>query len=274
MSDPIEENRIYEPTPGRHARARAAGQIAVSHELTAAAASLGLCLAVVVCAKALVGGLLLLMRESLAACARDTDPWAALRGALGTLCSVLVFPVVAMLAGALLVGVAQTRGVWSWAWAGRRRGGRGLGFWAGRDLSVAGTILAKVILMLAAAALCVGWAWPGGRPAVVAAMLDLMLAVASRVGLGLAVASLALGLADYLWHWQRQRRALRMTRHEARREHREDEGDPVLKAERHEAHLEWLEAAVREDGARDVGVVEGGEGPLARPRSGDSTHAG
>lgn len=60
-----------------------------------------------------------------------------------------------------------------------------------------------------------------------------------RVGGGvlrLAAVLVALGGADYAWARWRHRRALRMTREEVRREHRESEGDPHHKAHRRALH--------------------------------------
>jgi type III secretion protein U len=75
-----------------------------------------------------------------------------------------------------------------------------------------------------------------GAPAagVLAALGRLALELAGA----LALATVALGAADFALRWGRHRRALRMTRDELRRERKEAEGDPVHRAERRRRHRE------------------------------------
>jgi flagellar biosynthesis protein FlhB len=65
--------------------------------------------------------------------------------------------------------------------------------------------------------------------------------LAEKVGLRLAVAALTWGAVDYLWRRNQRRKTLRMSRDEVRREHKEREGDPVLRAERQRLHREFLQ---------------------------------
>ncbi len=58
----------------------------------------------------------------------------------------------------------------------------------------------------------------------------------------LAAALLLLGALDWALVRRRHRRALRMTRDEVRREHKEDEGDPAHRSERRRRHRALLEA--------------------------------
>jgi type III secretion protein U len=63
------------------------------------------------------------------------------------------------------------------------------------------------------------------------------------LALRLGVAFLAFGLLDLGLAFGRHRRALRMTRDEVRREHKEDEGDPAHRAERRRLHQALLSTA-------------------------------
>jgi flagellar biosynthetic protein FlhB len=64
--------------------------------------------------------------------------------------------------------------------------------------------------------------------------------LSERLGLHLVLAMVGLGLADSLLQARRYRARLRMTSAEARREHKEEEGAPELKAERRRLYHEWL----------------------------------
>jgi flagellar biosynthetic protein FlhB len=65
--------------------------------------------------------------------------------------------------------------------------------------------------------------------------------LASRLAERVAVVALALGVADYLFVYRRQRRRLMMTRDEVKRESKESEGDPSHRAERQRLHRELME---------------------------------
>jgi type III secretion protein U len=69
-----------------------------------------------------------------------------------------------------------------------------------------------------------------------------------------AFVSLALGFVDLLVTRRAWRRRLRMSKDDVKREHRESEGDPHLKAARHNAHREMLAQATLA-GVRHASVV-------------------
>jgi flagellar biosynthesis protein FlhB len=104
--------------------------------------------------------------------------------------------------------------------------------------------LAKVLLVGALAGITLRHflrplaALAGARPAAVLAVVG---RASSALAGRLALAAVALGLADYAWRRRRHRRSLRMTRAEVKREHRETEGDPRHKAERQRLHREVAE---------------------------------
>jgi flagellar biosynthesis protein FlhB len=83
-----------------------------------------------------------------------------------------------------------------------------------------------------------------------------------------------LGFVDYLWQAGRHRNRLRMTRDEARREHRESEGDPEHKAERRRIHRELqMEGAIRDVRVADLVLVEPGLAAVAIHYSGSGDSA-
>jgi flagellar biosynthesis protein FlhB len=58
----------------------------------------------------------------------------------------------------------------------------------------------------------------------------------ARLAVRCAVAVLVLGVLDFAWRWLRWRHSMRTTPREARRAHKEEEGDPALKARRRQIH--------------------------------------
>jgi flagellar biosynthesis protein FlhB len=60
--------------------------------------------------------------------------------------------------------------------------------------------------------------------------------LAQRLGTGLAIVMLSLGLADYVWQLILHRHRMRMTQDEDRRDRKESEGAPEFKEERRSIH--------------------------------------
>jgi flagellar biosynthesis protein FlhB len=77
---------------------------------------------------------------------------------------------------------------------------------------------------------------------------------ARRIARDAAVVGLAVAIIDLVVTRRTFRNKLRMTKAEVKREHRESEGDPQLKAARHRAHHEMLAAATI-NAVRDATVV-------------------
>jgi flagellar biosynthesis protein FlhB len=130
--------------------------------------------------------------------------------------------------GALAIGLAQTRGLFTLKAIGRRkdleREGR----------STAWALAACLVLLgvLVARELAVGFARSRGTDGAVTIVLHALGRLGPRALLLIAAA----GLGDWAWRRLRLERALRMTRGEVERERREEEGDPRLKAERRRRH--------------------------------------
>lgn len=245
-----DQARTEEPTPRRLREARRKGQVARSRDLTAAV-SLWLVLAALALAVAPAVPLLLqATRHALAAAgaAHDTAgetgvvSWAGL--ALHLAAPVLLAAALA----ALAAGIVQVGGLFALQAvrpklerldpaAGARRvlGTRG---WFEALKSVA-----KFAAVVAASALA---SWSSLADVVRAARTgDIALAgtlAGALLHLGLVAAGLLLllGALDLLLQRRRLRKELRMTREEVKREHKEEEGDPAVKAERMRLHRELL----------------------------------
>jgi flagellar biosynthesis protein FlhB len=242
----------FEPTPRRLEEARAAGEVAHSRRLTGAAALAAAFVVVALAAPAAAVPLVAYVREALRAAvaaggsSAGAGPGAALAGAAGQLGRLLALPLGAAAAAALVVGLAQTRGLialgplrpdlgrlgpgagWRRVWSGRAAGE------AGRGLVEVAVVGALAFALVRPA--CGAIAALAGAPA--AATLAALGTVARRLAGGVVVAALALGALDYALARRRHLVALRMTRDERRRELRETEGDPLQRAERRRLHRE------------------------------------
>jgi type III secretion protein U len=263
------ENATEEPTPRRLAEARRRGEVAVSRELSGAAALLAVVAVLVAEGPALAARAVATLRASLAAAvAGASDPSAfALSGALalrllGPPLAVVVLVLVAM-------GLAQTRGlVLAPVRVDLGRVGSPEAWhrlFDGRAARAIGAGLFKVVLVGAVAALALR-PFIGALVALTGAPTARLLAawsgLSARLVGRLAVVGLALGAADALLVANRHRRGLRMTRDEVKREHRESEGDPAHRGERQRLHREILERRMIEEVRRADFVVVSPE-PLA-----------
>ncbi|MGD0835262.1 MAG: EscU/YscU/HrcU family type III secretion system export apparatus switch protein [Polyangia bacterium] len=251
MEDP--SNRCYEATPARMARARAAGEIAVSQELTGAIVALSACVVMIVHGKAMLGGLVVFMRDTVSSLGGGPSPRLALLSGVRVLACALAPVLVVMVGVAALAGGVQTRG--HMILAGRPDGehmGPHLAPRAG--LAVVGRGVAKATLMLVLGGVCLALGAPAMfRWGTLPELADRLFVTVRNLVVVLALGRLVFGLADYLGRRHRQRKALRMTRAEAARERRESEGDPARKAERQCAHVEWWEGDRRPgEGPGDV----------------------
>lgn len=237
------DNRTEAPTARRRQQARDEGRIAKSPELAAAAVLLtGAVLLGGVGGRALGSFTVDLFRTSPGWLLNDDR---SVRGIVQLLRAVTWRGAVALapLAGglavaAIVVGVAQSRGVVSWKavtpdW---KRVNPIAGF--GRIL---GTEAALNLVKSSLKMVVLGWitflvfrrAWPrmaalgdAGPLAVVETMASMILSIGTIVG----IAFLALGGLDYLVAFFRTEKSLKMSRQEIVQEHREQEGDPHIKA--------------------------------------------
>jgi flagellar biosynthesis protein FlhB len=287
------------PTPRRLAEARLRGEVASSRDLTAALSLGGLVLVLSLGAPALLGRLLALVRVSLAGAALAPGQEAGGAGgaralaagaalALDTAIAALLVPLSVLVVVALLAGALQTGGLFVWRplrWPSFL-GGRGSAPARapgplGRARGLAGAV-PGVLMVAAVAAAVLSAAAPllprlaGASPR---ALLGALGILGRRLAVSAVVALLAVGVIDFLLARRRHRRALMMTRDEARRERRETEGDPWLRAERlrrHRADAAGLDVAREPDvvaavAAADFVAVSPGQVAVAvryDPRSG------
>jgi flagellar biosynthetic protein FlhB len=231
MSD--DRSTTLEPTPHRLDQARRAGQVGASPLVPRAGAFAATLAMLALGGAALAGSLAAYLRTSLASAA-TADPAAAFYTAL-VVCLKHTTPVLGVAAGgALVVGLAQTRGSLAWPrrTAQRRRGVR----------------LAAIGLVLSACAIWLVWARGRGAPlGVMQAVLaspSAGLGAFGRVALAvlgpLAGCVLAAAVGDLLWMRWRLHRSLRMTRAEWLDERRVTHGDAQVKAWRRRAHAGLL----------------------------------
>lgn len=236
------DNRTEEPTPRRRQKAREEGRIPRSQEFTAAVSLVaGTGLVATVGGATAAGHLLELFRSGpawMVAAPGALSAAALLRvvlfeGVLGLL--PLVLGVVLFAVGA---GLVQSRGAASWKplkpdlkrinpLSGFRRI-----FGADAALNFAKSVLKLVALGLVTYLVLRG-AWPRFVALADAPALHSVTVLRSavvRLGLTVGLAFLALGALDYVVQIFRTERQLRMTREEVLREHKEQEGDPQIKA--------------------------------------------
>lgn len=239
--------KTEEPTQQRLAEARRRGSIAVSRDLLSGVTGLAICAALVLGARAWIGGLAAYLRLALGNAASRPSlalaGWAALHAAGDG----LLLPLGVAVVAALAAGLMQTRGLFSTyplRFEFRRARPSAGGLLGGAAFAE----LSKSLLKAAVVAVLAWWtlapalsdvAHLAGAPA--GSALALFGLLGARLGLRLAAAAAVLGAADYLWQRHRHAKSLRMSREELKREHKESEGDPLHKAERQRLHREILE---------------------------------
>jgi type III secretion protein U len=245
----VSGDKTEQPTPKRLREARRRGEVAVSRELTSAAALAGGLAALAVTGPRLAGSLARGLEVAMASPAADLDAPGALRAAAWSVLTLALPPLVAAAAAAALAGALQTRFNLAPAALAPRldrvdpfRGLRRLLSPAQLVSSVVGLGKAAVL-----AAVAVGWLRASAGPLAALARAEpgaLWAAAPLLAGLAwrLAGAAVVLGLVELALARRRHLRALRMTRDEIRREHKEDEGDPSHRAERRRRHRALLEA--------------------------------
>ena len=246
----MSRNRTEQPTPKRLREARRRGEVAQSRELTGAAA-----LGAGLLALAATGGhatreLASLMRAQLAAAVGGgSDPAAALHAGLVVVARLSLAPAAAAVGAAALAGALQTGFCFS-PGALSPRAERVSPLKGLRRLLAPSSVLAVLLgLVKAAALVAIAATWLGDAGASLAGLARLdaralwgALPLLGGLSARLAVAYALLALLDLALARFRHRRALRMTRDEVRREHKEEEGDPTHRAERRRLHRALVEA--------------------------------
>jgi flagellar biosynthetic protein FlhB len=236
------EERTESPTPRRREQARSEGRVAKSAELGAAAGLLGGALML-----ATLGGtaLAVFSREVLVASAGvlGHGPMTALSAvsmlrvtALQFTLAVLPFAL-AVMGTVVLTHLAQTRGAVSWKPLEPKLSNLSPVKGIRRMFSPEAAFnLAKQTVKLAVLGFATWLVIAGGWPELVslahvapATLAGVLTSLALRLAVITGLAFLAVSLIDYGFQWLRTEKSLRMTRQEVMREHKETEGDPIMK---------------------------------------------
>jgi len=240
MAERTAEAKTEEPTAQRLAEARRRGAIVVSRDLLSG-------VTLILGARAWVGGLVAYLRLALGSATSSPSLAQAGRAGVRALVDGLLLPVGVAVTGALVAGFMQTRGLFSTyplRFDIRRALPSGRRLFAAAAFGEAG----KTLLKAAVVAVVAWWSLRptlAGLVNLASSTTDSVLAafgsVAGQLGLRLAVVAVVLGAADYLWQRHRHGKALRMTRDEVKREHKEREGEPLAKAERQRLYRELMQ---------------------------------
>ena len=280
MAEFSSSERPVEPSERRIEEARLLGQVAVSRELLVGMAFAVAVLVLAVGGRVGSGGLVAYLRRASVGAVSLDSPLTSLRMGIEALLLCLWLPIGVVWLATLVVGLVQTRG--NLAVKPLRADARRLLPRMGR-VSVAEHVLGAVVDVCRAGILCVvvvGTLLPclrvlpalsGGRAATILFALG---STALRLGIGLAVTLVGMGVVDFVWQSVRSRRKLRMSWFEARREHREEEGVPEQKAERQRLHRLLLPAGDGKRASRaDLILVESGVAAVALSYAGEGMEA-
>jgi flagellar biosynthesis protein FlhB len=243
MADEFDQSKTEAPTQRRRDEAREQGQVASSRDLTSSLALLAGFLALALAAGTVGTTLIQEVRHYFAQASHPISfghesarqlMTAALRTALELLGLLLgVILAVALGANVFQVGFQLSPAALGIQWE-RLSPMRG---WA-RIASMNSGIQAVATLLKLSAMAAIAYFLVRGRLAELTALRDCRLAAAVallwatviRLGLAVAGALAALGVADYGWQWWRNEQSLRMSRQELKEDLKRDEGDPQFKA--------------------------------------------
>jgi len=242
--------RTEQPTPKRLEEARRRGEVAISRDVTSAAAMTAAVVVLIAQGPATTARLLAYWKAVfVAAPLRDGGAAHALMIGLGVMARALAAPLGAAVLVALIAGLVQTRGLLAFGALrpdlARLSPAAGLGrAFGGHAALQVGKGLLKAVLVAALAWLTVrpllaGLAALAGAP--IPRLAGAMGVLSGRLAGRVALVALALGAADYLFVRRRHLARQRMTREEVKREHKESEGDPSHRAERQRLHRELME---------------------------------
>lgn len=256
VADP---QRTHEATPRRVKEFRKRGDIALSRELVSTAALAGGVIALVACAGSAGASLLAFTRD--AALASDGRSSPGLASAALRCFGAGVAPVLAGATAAAAIAIAAQLG-WPPAWKGVKLDlarlnpavnlpqALGLAGMARRT----GAALAKLAVVGAVVALTVGGQLaesPLGAEAIAATAWSVV-----RRLLWLVIGALvAVAAIDYVLARRRLRAQMRMTSEEVKREHRESEGDPMVRGRRRARMRELAKRRLAAVATADVVVV-------------------
>jgi flagellar biosynthetic protein FlhB len=260
------QERTEQPTGKRREEARRQGRIAVSADLTAAAAMLSALGVASMNGPALARDLVDVVQHGLAGLPRaplGPDQVVALvADATGTMVRAAAPLLAVPAAAAVAAGLAQTRVAFSIrllvpTWDRMSPAAHLRRLLGAHALETLGKAAAKLGIAGGLGTLAVRDAWPeliAARPDL-AARSAAIAEVVGRVAWRIALAWLCLAALDWGWQWWRQERRLRMTRDELRRETKETEGSPTLRARLRSVHRRMATRRIMAEVARADVVV-------------------
>ncbi len=246
------EERTEQPTPRKRRQAREEGQVATSVDLSRAIALLLIYVAWRFGGSGMLSRLLDLTERWLqSATARDLHPdsvMAAYVSLLAPMAAVLAPVMLAAIIGTVLAASAQTKGLLAsaaikpdWSRVNPVNGFKRL--FSKRSLVATAKSLLKVGIIMSVA---IGVLHGRADEVLLMADLELRPAMALLVGVAgemvarCAVALVVIGAADYGFEWWDHEKQLRMSRHEVKRDLREEEGDPQIGSKRKEMQRAML----------------------------------
>jgi type III secretion protein U len=236
------EDKAFDPTPSRLARARREGDAPSSSAFSVLAAFAGASLGLA----SVLGVLASAVRTAFASAARDErlvpEPYLAIAGCvLAVPCGGIVAAIAAayLQAGRIVVRVPAPKFAKLNPFAGlKRMFSRDAVLGGARALVVAAVVACAVVPSLADG---FGSAARSGSAATLAALV--LHAAATMAGLSLGVAAL-FAVADLFLERAKWRRRLRMSFDEIKREYRQNEGDPRLRGQRRRAHRALVRGSI------------------------------
>lgn len=236
------QERTESPTPKRREQARSEGRVARSQDLSAATVvTAGSVLLATLGGATLVAFATSFLRMSTGLMSSDAlsanGGVALLRSVVGRLVIALMPFLLGLGAIVLFVNLAQTRATFSlkplepkWSHLNPISGFKK--FFSPEAVVQLLKSIAKVVALGVVATMTLSDAWPQltslseNGPTQIATVIPALLL---RLALTTGVAFLVIAVADYGFQWARTERGMRMTRQEVLQEHRESEGDPLIK---------------------------------------------
>jgi type III secretion protein U len=239
--------KTEQPTPRRLRKAREQGDSPVS---SAFVASIGF-LPPLLLVPAVAAGTAARASELVRSALSDGDPFAGARGLAFDVVA-LSLPIAAAAAvGAAAAGLVQTQGQLSAGRLGVRFDRLDLGQGLKNLVRLERVFAVGRALVLALLVALFSWLLFRGHAAELAfgtgnelAIAPVALSLGQKLAWASALVGLALGAVDVLVTFRAWRERNKMSRDEVRREHREAEGDPAVKAQRRRAHQEALTGSI------------------------------
>ena len=250
------EERNERPTERKRRKAREKGQVAHSVDLSRAFGLLAIYLVWRLAGHAIADDVLNLLVSTFSLRAEgEVSPEeviALYRHLLPALAAILGPLMLAAMLGAVLPSLGQTRLLFApaalqldWNRLNPATGFKRLISWRGAVSTLKGVIKVAVILGVCAWVLRARADMLVGMGAMqLGPMTAAMLSIAGEMIVKSCAVLLILGAADYGYEWWEHEKSLRMTRYEVRRELRETEGDPQVRARRRQLARGLLEQGI------------------------------